>query len=82
MLLDYKSEGNVTKHSLNRVCVLLFEEKSWFTLAYDNQHQPPLASKQYSYNTLIGNPKFNVSDARGRIFFFQNMVRVIEGTII
>ena len=42
-------------------------------------------SKLYSYNTSIGNPKFNVSDARRRLFpdllRAQNMVPVIDGKI-
>ena len=35
MLQDYKSERNVSKHSLNRACVLLFweENENWFELA-------------------------------------------------
>ena len=44
ILLDYKSERNATKHSLNRVWVLLFEKKRCFTLACDNQRQPPLVN--------------------------------------
>ena len=42
-------------------------------------------SKLYSYNTLVGNSKFNVSDA-STLFFHdflraQNMVRVLKGKI-
>ena len=97
---DYKSERNVTKHSLNRVCVLLlWEEKLlhvslWQSTSASTSPSPPLfgkfqhgafasklraqrkrlhcrlasTSKLYSYNMSIGNPKFNVSDARRRLF--------------
>ena len=46
-----------------------------------------MSGKLYSYNTSIGNPKFNVLNARRRRFSpdflrAQNMVRVIEGKII
>ena len=85
ILVDYKSERNVTKHSVNRTCVLLFWEEK---LLHVNLWQLTSAStsKPYSYNTSIGNPKFNVSDARDGFFpdFLraQNMVQVIEGKII
>ena len=63
ILLDYKSELNVTKHSLNRECVLLFcfHVSLWQSTSASN-------SKLYSYNTSIRNPKSNVSDASRRLF--------------
>ena len=63
----YKTECKVTKHSLNRACVLLFwEEKVLHVSLW--QSTSASTSKLYSYNTSIGNPKFNVSDVRGRLF--------------
>ena len=44
-----------------------FEKKGCFTLACDRSTSAS-TSKLYSYNTSIGNPKFNVSDARRRLF--------------
>ena len=41
IVLDYNSQRNVTKHSLNRVCVLLFYEEKLLHVSHDNQHQPP-----------------------------------------
>ena len=80
--LDYKTERNVTKHSLNRVCVFLFWEEKVLHVSL-SQSTSVSTSKLY---TSIGNPKFNVSDARRRFFPYyiraQNMVRVIEGKII
>ena len=69
ILLDYKSESNVTKHSLNRACVLLFWEVKWFTLDLW-QSTSASTSVLYSYNTSMGNSKFNVSDA-SRLLFSQ-----------
>ena len=67
ILLDYKSERNVTNHCLNRACVSLFWEVK---LLHGSMWQSISAStsKLYSYNTSIGNPKFNVSDASRRLF--------------
>ena len=67
ILLDYKSERNVTKHSLNRACVLLFWEEKLLHVSLWQSTSASI-SKLYSYNTLIGNPKFNVSDANRRLF--------------
>ena len=88
ILLDYKSERNLTKHSLNRACVLLFweiNEKSCFALACDNQHQPPLVN--YTLTTRqweIQNSTFRtpVDGVFPDFLSVQNMVRVIEGKII
>ena len=66
-LLDYKSERNVTKHSLNRTCVLLFWEEKLLHVSLW-QSMSASTSKLYSHNTSIGNPKFNVSDASRRLF--------------
>ena len=65
ILLDYKSERIVTKHSLNRACVLLFWEVKLLSLCPSTVAS---TSKLYSYNTSIGNPKFYVSDASRRLF--------------
>ena len=87
ILLDYKSERNVTKHSPDRAYVLLFSEEKPLHISLW-QSTSASTSKLYSYNTSIGNPKFNVSDASRRLFSrllilrAQNMVRVIEGKII
>ena len=84
ILLDYKSEHNVTKHSLNGACVLLFWEEKLLHVSLW-QSTAASTSKLYSYNTSIGNPKVNVSDARRRLFpdllRTQNMVPVIDGKI-
>ena len=83
IVLDYKSQLNVTKHSLNRAQVLLFWEEKLLHVSLW-QSTTASTSKLYSYNKWIGNPKFNVSDASRRLDFLraQNMVRVIEGKII
>ena len=64
---EQTQKNNVTKHSLNRAWALLFWEEN---LLHVSLWQLTLAStsKLYSYNTSIGNPKFNVSDASRRLF--------------
>ena len=67
ILLDYKSERNVTKHSLNRACVLLFWEEKLLHVSLW-QSTSASTSKLYSYCTSIGNPRLKVSDASRRLF--------------
>ena len=67
ILLDYKSERKVTKHSLNRACVLLFWEVNLLHVSLCPSTVAS-TSKLYSYNTSIGNPKFYVSDASRQLF--------------
>ena len=83
ILLDYKSERNVTNHCLNRECNLLFWEVKLFHVRFVTTSAS--TSKLYAYNTSMGNSKFNVSDA-STLFFpdflrAQNMFRVIEGKL-
>ena len=87
ILLGYKTERNVTKHSLNRARVLLFWEAKLHVLRYicDKQHlnrQPPPVNYMTVYNMSMGlqNPMF-----RTPVYCFfpdfvsaQNVVRVIE----
>ena len=85
ILLDYKSEQNVTKNSPNRACFLLFWEVKLFTL-HSWQTTSAFNSKLYAHNTSMGNSKFNVSDAT-TLFFLnflstQNMFRIISGKIV
>ena len=67
ILLRYKSERNVTKHNRNRACVLLFWKVKLLHVSLWQSTSVSI-SKLYSYNTSIGNPKFNVSDASRRLF--------------
>ena len=82
MLLDYKSERKVTKHSLAFYC---FEKKSCFTLACDNQHEPPVVNytpttrQQEIQNSMFRKP---IAGFFPDFLRAQNVVRVIEGKII
>ena len=91
ILLGYKSERNVTKHSRNRACVLLlWEEKLLHVTLW--QSTSAATSKLYSYNTSMGNPQIQCFGRMPVDGFFpdffpdflraQNMVRDIEGKII
>ena len=80
ILLDYKSEQNVTKNSPNRACFLLFREVK-LSMLDSWQTTSAFTSKLYAHNTSMGNSKFNVSDAT-TLFFLdflsaQNMFRTI-----
>ena len=85
ILLDYKSEQNVTKNSPNRACFLLFWEVKLFTL-HSWQTTSAFNSKLYAHNTSMGNSKFNASDATTLLFLnflsTQNMFRIIGCKIV
>ena len=66
--LDYKAERNVTKHCLNRACVLLFWQAELF-------HNAPMGNSKFNVSdaSTLCFPDFLTA---------QNMVRVIEGITI
>ena len=69
ILLDYKSERNVTNHCLNRACNLLFWEVKLFHGRFVTTSAS--TSKLYAYNTSMGNSKSDAST----LFFFPDYLR-------
>ena len=73
----------LTKHSLNRVCVLLFGEVKLFYVRFVNKKK---SASTICLQHINETSKSNVSDASTLAFPYflrsQNMVRVIEGKIV
>ena len=85
ILLDYKSDCNVTKRCLNRACQLLFWEVNSGVMLFQVRFVTTSAStsKLYACNTSMGNSKFTECFGRQYTVFVQlYMVRVIESKII
>ena len=66
ILLDYKSERNVTKHSLNRGRVLLFWEEKLFHVRFVKNNISLLVN--YMSTTRQWTSKSNASDANSLFF--------------